>query len=204
MDGTIWVESRGSVGGKPPSDWVIGYSNDNILGSTFHFSIILPVVEVRQTTKPLNILGSSLSHQVQFSIEKFSINILIVEDNILNQKIALLMLQRLGYQAEVVNNGSECLQIITTQESVAAFDVIFMDVQMPVMDGLTATRMIRNIPSFSQTYPWIVALTADALPEDYEACINAGMNDYISKPINIKEIERSLAEYSKACATRSL
>ena len=106
------------------------------------------------------------------------------------------MLQKLGCQADVVNDGSECVAIFSNQDSQTTYDIIFMDVQMPVMDGLTATRAIRQSSSL-QTQPWIIALTADALPEDYEACMSAGMNDYMSKPINIKDIERSLLKYLK-------
>jgi CheY-like chemotaxis protein len=200
MGGTIWVESRGNVGGKPPSDWTIGASNDNTQGSIFHFTIVLPVIEATQPAKLVNNLGYSLPDKTSF--EQSPMKILIVEDNIFNQKIVFLMLQKLGYQAEVVNNGSECLNIIFDQESNLAFDLILMDVQMPVMDGLTATKMIRKSTS-SHTHPWIVALTADVLPEDRQACIDSGMNDYISKPIKIKEIERSLSEYAKKRALPS-
>jgi PAS domain S-box-containing protein len=196
MDGTIWVESRGKVGGNAPSDWVTEYSHDNSQGSTFYFTIILPIVEASQTKQPVNKLGSLLTHHKKSNFEHFPINVLIVEDNILNQKIVLLMLQKLGLQAEIVSNGSECIKILCGQESKLTFDFVFMDVQMPVMDGLTATKMIRQA-SFSQTRPWIVALTADALPEDHAACLKAGMNDYVSKPISIKEIERSLLKYIK-------
>ncbi|MEA5479904.1 GAF domain-containing protein [Pseudanabaena galeata UHCC 0370] len=194
MDGTIWVESRGNVGGNPPSDWGTEYFNHNTQGSAFYFTIILPIVEESLTRKPVNELGSFLTNQKKSSFEHLPINILIVEDNIINQKIVLLMLQKLGCQAEIANNGSECVNIIYERASQTAFDFIFMDVQMPVMDGLTATKIIRQASS-SETRPWIVALTADALQEDYNTCINAGMNDYISKPININQIERSLLKY---------
>lgn len=196
MDGTIWVESRGNVGGNPPSDWGTEYFNHNTQGSAFYFTVTLPIVEPIQTQKPVNRLGSLLPNPKKPSFEHFPINILIVEDNILNQKIVLLMLKKLGLQAKMVSNGGECLEIVCNQETNVTFDFIFMDVQMPVMDGLTATKMIRQALS-SETRPWIVALTADALPEDYNTCINAGMNDYISKPINIEQIERSLLKYVK-------
>ena len=203
MDGTIWVESRGKVAGNAPSNWVTEYSDDNSQGSTFYFTIILPIVEASQTKQPVNQLGYLLTHQKKPNFEHFPINILIVEDNILNQKIVLLMLQKMGLQAEIVSNGSECVEMLCNQESKLTFDFIFMDVQMPVMDGLTATKIIRQASS-SETRPWIVALTADALPEDYNTCINAGMNDYISKPINIKQIERSLLKYIKENNVRSV
>ena len=195
MGGTIWVESRGAVGGKPPSDWVIR-SNSNTQGATFHFTLTLPIIAAISTVESVDKLGSTRSNTNKISFEQFPIKILIVEDNMLNQKIIVLMLQKLGCQADVVNNGSECVAIITSQESNPVYDLIFMDVQMPVMDGLTATRVIRQSLS-SPTQPWIIALTADALPADYEACISAGMNDFVSKPINIKELERSLLKYIK-------
>jgi PAS domain S-box-containing protein len=196
MGGAIWVESRGHVGGNPPLDWVIR-SSDNTQGSTFHFTIVLPVIREIPTVKVVDDnLSSSLSNENKINFEKFPIKILIVEDNNINQKIVVLMLKKLGFQADAVNNGSECVEIIADQESNLAYDIIFMDVQMPVMDGLTATRAIRQSSSL-QTQPWIIALTADALPEDYEACMSAGMNDYMSKPINIKDIERSLLKYIK-------
>ncbi|TYQ26501.1 response regulator [Pseudanabaena sp. UWO311] len=203
MGGTIWVESRGNVGGDPPPDWVIR-SNDNTQGSTFHFTIVLPVIGAIPTVKAIDDnLSAALSNENKINFEKFPVKILIVEDNIINQKIVVLMLKKLGCQADAVNNGSECVEIIADQESNLAYDIIFMDVQMPVMDGLTATRAIRQSSSL-QTQPWIIALTADALPEDYEACMSAGMNDYMSKPINIKDIERSLLKYIKVNNVRSL
>ncbi len=202
MGGTIWVESRGNVGGNPPSDWVIRF-DDNAQGSTFYFTIVLPVFAITQTIEAANKSDSFLSDKKRISFAQFPIKILIVEDNILNQKIIILMLQKLGCQADVVNDGSECVVIFTNQDSETAYDIIFMDVQMPVMDGLTATRAIRQ-SSLIQTQPWIIALTADALPEDYEACMGAGMNDYMSKPINIKDIEQSLLKYIKDNNVRSL
>ena len=159
MGGTIWVESRGKVGGYPPSDWVIR-SNDNT-GSTFYFTIILPVIAIPPTITT-NKSGSFLPDNNKISFEQFPIKILIVEDTILNQKIIVLMLQKLGCQADVVNDGSKCVAIFSNQDSQTTYDIIFMDVQMPVMDGLTATRAIRQ--SSLLTQPWIIALTADAMP----------------------------------------
>ncbi len=201
MGGTIWVESRGAVGGNPASDWVIK-SNENTQGTIFHFTLSLPIIAANSTVESVDKLGSALSKANKISFEQFPIKILIVEDNMLNQKIIVLMLQKLGCQADVVNNGSECVAVIAEQESSRAYDLIFMDVQMPVMDGLTATRLIRQSSS-AQTQPWIIALTADALPEDYEACIDAGMNDFVGKPISIKELERSLLKYIKDNNVRS-
>jgi signal transduction histidine kinase/DNA-binding response OmpR family regulator len=109
---------------------------------------------------------------------KRSVRILLVEDNPVNQKLAKLMLTKAGYQVEVANNGKEAVEKYT--ESPTDFDLIFMDVQMPVMDGIEATRTIRKngfgfIP--------IVAMTAHAMKGDREKCLEAGMDDYVAKPI---------------------
>ena len=194
MGGTIWVESRGHVGGKPPADWVATSSTGDTQGSTFHFAITLPIAPSSQLV--IQQPDSFTPSEIRLESQKFPIKILVVEDNILNQKIALLMLQRLGYEADILNNGSESVEALLNQDPEQAYDIVFMDVQMPVMDGLTATKIIRE-NSLSKTKPWIVALTADALAEDYQICIDAGMNDYISKPVSLKALMRSLSEYLK-------
>jgi signal transduction histidine kinase/ligand-binding sensor domain-containing protein/DNA-binding response OmpR family regulator len=104
--------------------------------------------------------------------------ILLAEDNPVNQKLALRMLSKLGYQADVASNGSEAIVGFLKGK----YDLIFMDVQMPEMDGLEATQKIRAL---SGTQPMIIAMTANAMQGDREQCINAGMDDYISKPINL-------------------
>jgi PAS domain S-box-containing protein len=110
--------------------------------------------------------------------ENSPLKILLVEDVLVNQKIALKMLERFGYRADVANNGCEALEAFQKQ----IYDVVFMDVQMPEMDGLEATRRIRG--EFSHTtQPHIIAMTAHARLEDRQECFIAGMNDYISKPI---------------------
>ncbi len=108
------------------------------------------------------------------------IRILVVEDNITNQQVALSMLESLGIRANAAANGEEALKILEAIN----FDLVLMDVQMPIMDGLTATRQIRdtNTKVLNHEIP-IVAMTANAMQGDQEICIKAGMNDYISKPI---------------------
>ncbi len=111
------------------------------------------------------------------------LRLLLAEDNAVNQKIAVLMLRRLGYKTDTVANGLEALAALHRQP----YDLILMDVQMPEMDGLEATRRIRaELPQRRQ--PRIIALTANAMPEDREACLAAGMDDYLSKPINAVEL----------------
>ena len=166
MGGTIWVESRGKVGGYPPSDWVIR-SNDNT-GSTFYFTIILPVIAIPPTITT-NKSGSFLPDNNKISFEQFPIKILIVEDTILNQKIIVLMLQKLGCQADVVNDGSKCVAIFSNQDSQTTYDIIFMDVQMPVMDGLTATRAIRQSSLLTHVTQKPKKVSETAIPSEIAA-----------------------------------
>ncbi|AKG22084.1 response regulator [Calothrix sp. 336/3] len=112
------------------------------------------------------------------------LKILLVEDGLVNQKIALKLLERLGYQADVANNGLEAVKAVQNQ----TYDLVFMDVQMPEMDGLEATRYIRQEISLNKQ-PQIIAMTANARPEDRQECLNAGMDDFISKPIRLDAIE---------------
>ncbi len=116
-----------------------------------------------------------------------SLRILLAEDNAMNQKVALRLLERLGYSADVVSNGLEALAALERRP----YDVVLMDVQMPELDGLDASRRIcERWPPESR--PHIVAMTANALPEDREACFAAGMNDYVAKPIRREELAAAL------------
>ena len=117
----------------------------------------------------------------------FPLNILLAEDNLINQKLATRVLNKLGFEIEIANNGRQAVDMLQAK----SYDVILMDVLMPEMDGLEATRYIRKN---SLHQPIIVAMTANALPEDREECIRAGMNDYISKPINLEILVRILQE----------
>ncbi|MBI5054006.1 MAG: response regulator, partial [Chloroflexi bacterium] len=121
--------------------------------------------------------------------QRSPLRILLVEDNMVNQKLAKAMLERLGYRADVAGNGHEALSALRRQ----GYDVVLMDVQMPGMDGLEATRCIRQ-EFDSATQPRIVAMTANAMQGDREECLQAGMDDYISKPINVKELAGALAK----------
>ena len=115
--------------------------------------------------------------------KEFPLTVLLAEDNPVNQKVALRFLERLGYKADAVTNGAEAVKVALARP----YQLIFMDLQMPEMDGMEATRLIRRgIPSHLQ--PCIVALTANALPSDRDRCLAAGMDGFITKPVKLFEI----------------
>ncbi len=121
--------------------------------------------------------------------EKFPLNILVAEDNPVNQKLALRALKKLGYKPKVTENG-----ILTVQEMQhRVYDVILMDVQMPEMDGLEATRQIRKNKN---AHPIIIAMTANAMDEDRDACLQAGMDDYLSKPVRLNDLVAVLKKWA--------
>lgn len=128
----------------------------------------------------------------------YPLRILLAEDNLVNQRVAQLILQGMGYTIEVAANGRIALErLIEASDTAAAFDAVLMDVQMPEMDGLEATRRIRaDLPAFAQ--PQIIAMTANAMEGDREQCLAAGMDDYLSKPIK----PASLAQAIQAAAQR--
>ncbi len=119
--------------------------------------------------------------------ERHPLRILLAEDHAINQKLALLILERLGYRADVAGNGLEAVEAVRRQP----YDLILMDVQMPEMDGLEATRMIlREFPA--ERRPRIVAMTANAMKEDRDECFAAGMDDFITKPIQFPQLMAAL------------
>lgn len=118
------------------------------------------------------------------------LRILLAEDNPVNQKVAIRMLERLGYRLDAVSNGLEVLEALRRQ----TYDIVLMDVQMPEMNGLDATRRIiaNSGPNPGVDRPWITALTAGAMKENRDECIEAGVDDFLTKPINVQELEQAL------------
>ena len=121
--------------------------------------------------------------------ETLPLRILLAEDNAVNQKLALALLDRLGYSADVASNGREAVEAIERQ----TYDVVLMDIQMPELDGLEASRRICERWSADER-PRIVAMTANAMPEDREACLAAGMDDYVAKPIRPEILAEALRQ----------
>ncbi|WP_414515593.1 GAF domain-containing protein [Synechococcus sp. W60.3] len=125
-----------------------------------------------------------------------SLRILLAEDNPVNQKVALRQLQSLGYMADVVANGQEVLDLLQRVQ----YDLILMDCQMPVMDGYEATRRLRQQERGSGHRTVVIAITANAMQEDRERCLQAGMDDYLSKPVLKEDLERVLNHWSQRIA----
>jgi PAS domain S-box-containing protein len=169
MGGNMWVESE--VG----------------KGSAFHFTIMVEST----SCDPMEIDRPAPKVDVPGNLDK-SLSILLAEDNLVNQIVTQRMLSKLGYRSDVAANGFEVLQAMERQH----YDVVLMDVQMPEMDGLEATRMIRQRWA-DRVAPVIIAMTASALKGDREACLAAGMDDYVSKPVKIEMLRAALEACGK-------
>jgi PAS domain S-box-containing protein len=124
--------------------------------------------------------------------QKQKVRILLAEDNITNQKVALKILEKLGYHADTASNGAEALDAVGTR----SYDLVLMDIQMPEMDGFEVTNRIRSMASSAsrQDVP-IIAMTAHAMKGDREKCIEAGMNDYVSKPVQPRQLSEAIARW---------
>ena len=143
---------------------------------------LVAAMEPRSRPEPARRTGAATPPAPTLA-DRFPLRVLLAEDNPVNKKVALRLLERLGYQAESVSGGAEAVEVVGAQR----FDLVFMDVQMPGMDGLEATRRIRaDLPADRQ--PVIVALTANAIAGDAEMCRAAGMDDYLSKPVTPEDI----------------
>ncbi len=158
------------------------------------YNVLINIFE--ESTSEVRVQRSSgrFSKSIPMIAQDLPLRILLADDHLVNQKVGLQILQRMGYRADVAGNGKEVLEALRRQP----YDVILMDMQMPEMDGLEASRLIcREWEAAAK--PWIVAMTANAMRGDREECMAAGMDDYLSKPIEIDELVRVLT----ACKSRS-
>ena len=138
--------------------------------------------------KPRHLASASTKPKIDPDMSvRHPLRILLAEDNVVNQKLALRMLQQMGYRADLASNGIEAIESIERQ----TYDVVLMDVQMPEMDGLEAARQITGKWS-ADARPRIVAMTANAMQGDREMCLTAGMDDYITKPIRVDQLVEAL------------
>jgi signal transduction histidine kinase/ActR/RegA family two-component response regulator len=156
-------------------------------GSCFWFEVPLPVIQENapeETTAQPS--GSALnSHELD------GVRVLLVEDNPVNQKVAIRMLQKLGCVVELAENGQQALEKLER----ASYDIVLMDMQMPVMDGLTATRLLRQREQQTGHHQVVIALTANAMQTDRELCLDAGMDDYLSKPLTLDALQVMLLRW---------
>lgn len=146
-------------------------------GSTFTFRIPAIPAEAPQPTDTTRPVGRPTLADLR---------ILLVEDNAVNQMLAMSMLRKLGAAAELAQDGQESVEKVRTGD----YDLVLMDIQMPRMDGVAATRAIRQLPGIRQ--PRIIALTANAMDSDRQACLDAGMEDFLSKPFQVSDLQDRL------------
>ncbi len=146
--------------------------------------VLTDVISRRRIQEPTK--SDSANERVQAG----PLRILLAEDNVSSQKVILQMLKRLGYRADVVANGIEVCQALERQD----YDIVLMDVRMPEMDGLEATRTICQRWPIDR--PKIIAITAYALEGDRDKCLVAGMDDYITKPVKMEELAEMLKRYN--------
>ena len=172
MGGSMTVESEG-----------IGH------GSTFRFTIRAPAatLDTKRAT-PKTVVDPAMA-------ERHPLRILLAEDNVVNQKLAMRLLQQMGYRADLAGNGVEAIERIERE----TYDVVLMDVQMPEMDGLEASRRITTQWPVGQR-PRIVAMTANAMQGDREECVAAGMDDYVTKPIRVDALVQALLSVARRLA----
>jgi CheY-like chemotaxis protein len=122
--------------------------------------------------------------------------VLVAEDNLTNQKVVAAVLKKLGYQADIVQNGREAVEAFGTQR----YDVVLMDVAMPEMDGMEATQQIRQLEEESATHIPIIAMTAHAMSDDRARCLASGMDDYLTKPIRLPDLVKAINQWSQRAA----
>ncbi len=161
-------------------------------GSTFFFTARLapaPAKVSLHTPVKVRLAASPLAEP---SAAVRSLRILLAEDNVVNQKLASELLRRDGHTIVVVGDGHQAVAAVRDQ----AFDLVLMDVQMPTIDGLKATAEIRAAERGSERRVPIVAMTANAMAGDYEKCIEAGMDDYLTKPINIAQLRETISKFA--------
>ncbi|MEL6674120.1 MAG: ATP-binding protein [Bacteroidota bacterium] len=169
MQGSIWVDS------------LEGH------GSSFYFTIMAEESQP-ETTQEIDL--NQDPWEVIQDVPK-SLRILIAEDNPINQKVALRILQKLGLNAKIAHHGKEALAMVQQEP----FDLVFMDMQMPQMDGIEATERIRALPKQLTHHPRIIAMTANAMKGHRDRCLAAGMDDYITKPIQLIRVAMVLAKW---------
>jgi CheY-like chemotaxis protein len=185
------------------SQW-IGASSDDLFAAV----LTKPAKPAKLKTTLLRMCAGAAARRVRERVvaqidetvaRRLPLTILLAEDNLVNQKVALKILERMGYRADLAADGLEALQAVERQP----YDVVLMDVQMPQMDGMEASQQIRTrLPRSRQ--PWIVALTANATQQDREECLAAGMDDFLAKPMATHALIEALERAALHVAQRAI
>ncbi|MBA3944005.1 MAG: amino acid permease [Herpetosiphonaceae bacterium] len=168
---------------------------ESVEGQGSTFTCILPLVVATEQTQPMMDSPDHRAVVITQARDAQAALILVVEDNPVNQRITRLQIEKLGYRVEVVSNGREAIHTLTARLPDLPVGLVLMDCQMPEMDGFEATTVIRATEQQTGQHIPIVALTANAMQGDLQTCLNAGMDDYLSKPVKIDELRDALARW---------
>ncbi len=192
MNGKLWVESDGIPGQGTSFHFVLPIQNEapqkntiSLDGSPASGDQFASAPLAATTTGTDGLIDSQLSAQ-------YPLRILVAEDNLVNQKVTLFTLNKMGYTASIANTGAEALEALHH----IRYDLVLMDIQMPVMDGLEATRRI--LEQWGEERPRIIAITANAMKGDEKKCLEAGMDGYLSKPVRMNELQEILVKWGLA------
>lgn len=179
----------------------IDFHTQSGVGTTFYFTIPTPLIPTRPqihgATPTSGHDTSPVWHDSPDSPQRLApylpLKILVVDDLLVNQKVVIKMLQRLGYAPDCVADGIAAVDRVQQQ----TYDLVLMDIQMPGMDGYETTELMRQLPSMTHEHPWIVAMTAHSNQEDRQYSLQAGMNDFLSKPILLTSLAECLMHYGR-------
>jgi CheY-like chemotaxis protein len=163
----------------------IGFESEVGVGSTFWFTLNLKPSEAQAAVVKLEMAAANARP------DRTGGRVLVAEDNVVNQKVAARLLQQLGYQVDLAGDGAAALEMVQNQQ----YSAVLMDMHMPVMDGILATQAIRQLASAVASVP-IIALTANAIDADRERCLAAGMDDYLTKPIDRAALDKTLRHWT--------
>jgi len=175
MDGTIWVES------------------DIDRGSKFYIEINVEKSIKKDETTQHEIVEENINTEPADTAELSGNNILVAEDVEINREIIIALLEETGVNIDLAENGKEAVNMVKAQPE--KYDIVFMDMRMPEMDGLEATRQIRTLPPRNREKLPIIAMTANVFRDDVDACIEAGMDDHIGKPIDLERVMEVIRKY---------
>jgi CheY-like chemotaxis protein len=173
---------------------VAGYLMKPIRYAQLHACIKLAMGQENDVSPSITSAPLVGKHQLRQAETRSRGRVLVVEDNVVNQKVAVRLLHNFGYKADVAANGLEAIDALRR----LPYDMVLMDCHMPELDGFEATRRIRELEKSGEanTHIPIIALTANAMQEDCERCLSAGMDDYVSKPVNVDQLTRILAKWA--------